>query len=183
MGSNVIKRVQTLSDHRAALILLNTGDLGDVSSVAGTDPSDRMELPTHSICILMVICCSLRFSSCSDEGVLHPPDCNVTLQFSSEIFSLSRGNGNIHQRSMSPWRWRSTTVRHRIPSTLWEAECDSIFCSNPTSGQPKDYSLNSVPIYQNILVLNHVKGSHCYTASYHLVAVGCTCVWARSNQT
>ncbi|KAF6734614.1 Interleukin-17A [Oryzias melastigma] len=139
-----------------------------------------MKLP-HSVCALMVICSSLRFSSGSDEGAPHPPDCNITLQFSSETSSFSRGNGNIQQRSMSPWRWKSTSVKHQIPSTLWEAECVSSFCSSPVSGPSQDYSLNSVPIYQNILVLNRVKGSHCYTASYRLVAVGCTCVWARTN--
>uniref|UniRef100_A0A3P9L1H6 Uncharacterized protein n=1 Tax=Oryzias latipes TaxID=8090 RepID=A0A3P9L1H6_ORYLA len=68
----------------------------------------------------------------------------------------------------------SSEISLRFPSAS-NTRCLKPGC-DMNLGQPKDYSLNSVPIYQNILVLNHVKGSHCYTASYHLVAVGCTCV-------
>ncbi|KAF7660915.1 hypothetical protein LDENG_00272290 [Lucifuga dentata] len=103
------------------------------------------------------------------------------LSFSSGLSSSSEGNGNIHIRSLSPWRWRSMTVKHRIPSTIWEAECSSTFCSSPNPG-PSGFSLNSVPVYQNALVLNRQQdGGQCYTASYLSVAVGCTCVLAKSS--
>uniref|UniRef100_H3C5L1 Uncharacterized protein n=1 Tax=Tetraodon nigroviridis TaxID=99883 RepID=H3C5L1_TETNG len=87
--------------------------------------------------------------------------------------STSNGTDSIHSRSLSPWRWRSTTVRNRIPSTLWEAQCSS---NRSPGGQTQVQDLNSVPIYRNILVLTRQNNSRCYTASFRLVAVGCTSV-------
>lgn len=77
--------------------------------------------------------------------------------------------------------FRSSTVKNRIPSTLWEAECTSSFCSSPNPGQTDTHDLNSVPVHQTILVLNRQDGGRCYTASYRSVAVGCTCVRAITN--
>ncbi|XP_026234544.1 interleukin 17a/f2 [Anabas testudineus] len=136
------------------------------------------------ICTLLV-CCSVLwvdFSSSTDTDPPPPPHCDSRLALSSEVTSSSEGNGNIHSRSLSPWSWRSSTVRNRIPSTLWEAECSSSFCTSPNPGHRDGQNLNSVPIYQSILVLNRQPGGHCYTASYQSVAVGCTCVSARVNQ-
>lgn len=76
---------------------------------------------------------------------------------------------------------RSSTVKTRIPATLWEAECSSSYCSSAGARQTDGLGLNSVPVYQNLLVLNRQKGGDCFTASYQSVAVGCTCVWANSN--
>ncbi|XP_041849962.1 interleukin 17a/f2 [Melanotaenia boesemani] len=129
----------------------------------------------------LLVCCSALWVSFSKEQA-PPPSCNATLEFSTELLSLSEGNRNIHRRSLSPWTWRSTTVKDQIPMTLWEAECSSTFCSSPTMGQSNSPGLNSVPVYQNILVLHRKSGSHCYTASYRSVAVGCTCVQAKINQ-
>ncbi|XP_070690730.1 interleukin 17a/f2 [Pempheris klunzingeri] len=146
--------------------------------------------PTRSVCTLLV-CCSVLWvvssSSSSKAKTLPPPSapppgCDTTLAFSSEVSSSGEGNGNIHSRSLSPWSWRSTTEKNRIPSTLWEAECNSSFCSSPYSGQADRFSLNSVPIYQNVLVLTRKDGGHCYTTSYRSVAVGCTCIWAKASQ-
>ncbi|XP_033480175.1 interleukin 17a/f2 [Epinephelus lanceolatus] len=139
----------------------------------------------HSACtllaccsvLLVVVCCSPR----DTVTPLPPPGCTLKLAFSTEVSSSSEGNGNIHRRSLAPWIWKSSTVKHRIPSTIWEAECSSSFCSSPNPGQTDRHNLNSVPIYQNILVLNPQDGGRCYTASYRSVAVGCTCVWAKTN--
>ncbi|XP_044052219.1 interleukin 17a/f2 [Siniperca chuatsi] len=138
----------------------------------------------HGVCTLLV-CCSVLWVVCSSSRVKAPPPppgCDSMLAFSSEVSSLSEGNGNIHGRSLSPWSWRSSTVKNQIPSTLWEAECSSSFCSSPNPGQTDGHNLNSVPIYQNVLVLKRQDGGRCYTASYRSVAVGCTCVLAKTNQ-
>ncbi|XP_070765546.1 interleukin 17a/f2 [Enoplosus armatus] len=141
-----------------------------------------MEL-RRSVCTLLVCCIALWVvSSSSRVEAPPPPGCDSMLAFSSEVSSSSEGNGNIHSRSLSPWSWRSSTVKNRIPSTLWEAECSFSFCSSPKPGQKGRDNLNSVPIYQNVLVLNRQEGGRCYTASYRSVAVGCTCVWAKTNQ-
>ncbi|XP_029283613.1 interleukin-17A-like [Cottoperca gobio] len=135
---------------------------------------------------LLLVCCSALWVVVSSSRVSEPPPpppppaCDSMLAFSSEVSSSSEGNGNIHRRSLSPWSWRSSTVTNRIPSTLWEAECSGV-CSSPSTGQTDGHNLNSVPVYQNVLVLNRLGGGRCYTASYRSVAVGCTCVWAKSN--
>ncbi|XP_063737031.1 interleukin 17a/f2 [Eleginops maclovinus] len=119
--------------------------------------------------------------SSSSSSSPPPPSCDSMLAFSSSVSSSSEGNGNIHRRSLSPWSWRSTTDRNRIPSTLWEAECSSSSCSSPNK-QKDRHSLNSVPVHQNVLVLTRTPGGRCYTASYQSLVVGCTCVRAKTHQ-
>ncbi|XP_014890981.1 interleukin 17a/f2 isoform X2 [Poecilia latipinna] len=123
---------------------------------------------------LLVLCSALWVIS----GQL---PCDSMLVFSSDV-PLAEGNGNVHQRSLSPWSWRSSTVKNRIPSTIWEASCSTKFCSGPKPGQEEEHNWNSVPIHQNILVLTRMEGSRCYNASYLSVAVGCTCVRASTEQ-
>ncbi|XP_041794854.1 interleukin 17a/f2 [Chelmon rostratus] len=143
-----------------------------------------MEL-RHGVYTLLA-CCSVLWVVSSPSRVRAPPPppppgCDSTLAFSSAVSSSSEGN--IHRRSLSPWSWRSSTVKNRIPSTLWEAECSSSFCVSPSPGQTDGHNLNSVPVYQNVLVLTRQDGTgRCYNASYRSVAVGCTCVWAKTNQ-
>ncbi|XP_078114994.1 LOW QUALITY PROTEIN: interleukin 17a/f2 [Sander vitreus] len=129
------------------------------------------------------VCCSALWVVVSSGGVKAsppPPRCDSLLEFSSEVSSASEGNGNIHRRSLSPWTWKSNTEMNRIPSTLWEANCSSSFCSTTGTGQTDGHNLNSVPVYQNILVLWRNEG-RCYTAAYRSLAVGCTCIWATTN--
>ncbi|XP_053176083.1 interleukin 17a/f2 [Scomber japonicus] len=136
----------------------------------------------HSVCSLLLVCCSVLWVAFSSEvKVSPPPGCGLILQLSSAASSLSKGNGNIHSRSLSPWNWKSSTVKDRIPTTLWEAKCSKSFCSGARQGQPNRHDLNSVPIYQNVLVLNRQENGSCYTTAYQTVAVGCTCVWAQTN--
>ncbi|KAG7239558.1 hypothetical protein INR49_028709 [Caranx melampygus] len=141
----------------------------------------------HIVCILLVCFCALRVGASSSTRVKapRPPGCYSMLAFSTEVSSLSEKNGsaqNIQKRSLSPWTWRSSTVKNRIPSTIWEAECSSSFCSSLYPGHTDQHGLNSVPIHQNILVLNQQEGGGCFTASYQSVAVGCTCVKAKTGQ-
>nr|XP_020458320.1 interleukin-17A-like [Monopterus albus] len=140
------------------------------------------------LCTLLV-CCSVLWvamsSSSTDKtspSVAAPPGCDSMLAFSSGVSSWSEGNGNIYSRSLSPWSWRSSTVKNRIPATLWEAKCKNSSCSRPNPSHWDGYNLNSVPVYQNILVLTRQDGGHCYNASYLSVAVGCTCIRAKTNQ-
>ncbi|CAL8243563.1 unnamed protein product [Lota lota] len=67
-----------------------------------------------------------------------------------------------------------TTAEHRIPSTIWEAECSHSDCADPS--QPDGARNNAVPIYQNVLLLNRRREENCYVASFRMVSVGCTCV-------
>lgn len=66
-------------------------------------------------------------------------------------------------------------MRNRIPSTLWEAQCTSIFSSGAGPDKTQVQDLTSVPIYRKILVLTR-KDDGCYTATFQWVAVGCTSV-------
>ncbi|XP_042345924.1 interleukin 17a/f2 [Plectropomus leopardus] len=141
---------------------------------------------SHSAYTLLAYCSVVWVVvSCSSEVKATPssppPGCNSKLAFSSKVSSFSEGNRDIHRRSLSPWSWRQSTVKDRIPSTIWEAECSNSFCISPHPEQTDGHNLNSVPIYQNVLVLNPQGGGGCYTASYHSVAVGCTCVWAKTE--
>ncbi|XP_021167502.1 interleukin 17a/f2 [Fundulus heteroclitus] len=139
---------------------------------------DNMQLLTRSFQMLLVFCSALWVAS-SEEQV-PPALCDSVLVFSSDV-SSSEGRGSINLRSLSPWTWRTTTVKNQIPSTIWEANCTSEFCSAPKPGQAGNHNLNSVPIYQNILVLTRMS-NRCYSASYRSVAVGCTCVRATTDQ-
>ncbi|XP_060902138.1 interleukin 17a/f2 [Labrus mixtus] len=137
----------------------------------------------RSDCNLLVWCSVLWVVSSSSSTVKAPaPACDSRLTFSSDVSSSAEGNGDIHIRSLSPWSWRSHTEKNRIRSTIFEAECSSSSCINPNSGQMDGHNLNSVPIYQNILVLHRQGRGRCYNASFQSVAVGCTCVWAKTKQ-
>ncbi|XP_034019806.1 interleukin-17F-like [Thalassophryne amazonica] len=138
-----------------------------------------------------LICCNAFWAvSCASEAGDPPVPsgssvCDSKLVFSSKdssSSSSSRGNNDINRRSLSPWSWRTSTDKNRIPLTLWEAECNGSFCSRPNPQHKDGLSLNSVPIYQNILILTRNDSSPCFTASYRSVAVGCTCVWAKIIQ-
>ncbi|KAM8893499.1 interleukin 17a/f2 [Spinachia spinachia] len=132
--------------------------------------------PKHTVGALLV-CCSALWVVSSSMVEASPPRCDSRLGFPTEV-SSSDGNGDIHLRSLSPWSWGPSPATHQIPSTIWEAKCSSSSCSGPGAGR----DLNSVPIYQNLLVLTRQEREHCFTASYRSVAVGCTCVRARTVQ-
>ncbi|XP_058485997.1 interleukin 17a/f2 [Solea solea] len=130
-----------------------------------------------SILSCLQVCCSVLWVVVSSTSSNVTAECDSMLAFSSDISPVSEGGGNIHRRSLCTWKWRSSTVKNRIPSTLWEAECSSSLCSSPNKP-----SLNSLPIYQSVLVLHRQRGGSCYTASFQSVSVGCTCVLAKTSQ-
>ncbi|XP_068176657.1 interleukin 17a/f2, partial [Antennarius striatus] len=129
------------------------------------------------------VCCNaLWVVSSSRVKAPPPPGCDSVMVIpspsSSSPFSSTNGSTDVHSRSLSPWKWSSTTVKNRIPATIWEAECSSTGCSahSPTDGR----RLSSVPVYQEVLVLQRLDRKSCYRTRYRSVAVGCTCIWTRT---
>ncbi|XP_051501999.1 interleukin-17A-like [Myxocyprinus asiaticus] len=110
--------------------------------------------------------------------------CDTGLMISSDYDSSQAANtdanGNIHKRSLSAWTWIPKFSSHTIPQVIFEAECLSEYCSYPSTGV--DERLNSLPIYQDILVLKQDKQNRkCFRAISERVIVGCTCVWAKAS--
>uniref|UniRef100_A0A8C7UA24 Interleukin 17A n=1 Tax=Oncorhynchus mykiss TaxID=8022 RepID=A0A8C7UA24_ONCMY len=146
-----------------------------------------MELKSNLSKYLVVCCVSMLLGLTMAKGMKVTKErCNETLIIPSDFYKIpteeSEGNGNIHTRSLSPWTWKSTTVENRIPQTMWEAECSSMYCVYPTNrSQYMRYRQNSVPIYQQVVVLYTSATRKCYSASFLSVAVGCTCAWARTT--
>ncbi|XP_006888919.1 PREDICTED: interleukin-17C [Elephantulus edwardii] len=99
---------------------------------------------------------------------------------------------DIHQRSISPWRYRIDTDENRYPQKLAFAECLCRGCINARTGGETS-ALNSVQLSQSLLVLRRrpcaPDGAHgpqpgavAFHAEFIRVPVGCTCVvprWAR----
>ncbi|XP_009566500.2 interleukin-17A [Cuculus canorus] len=79
-------------------------------------------------------------------------------------------------RSLAPWDYRIDEDHHRFPRVIADAKCRHARCLN-SNGQ-LDHSLNSVPIKQEILVLQRErKGCHqSYRLEKKIITVGCTCV-------
>ncbi|XP_043119790.1 interleukin 17a/f2 [Puntigrus tetrazona] len=109
--------------------------------------------------------------------------CDTSLAISSDFHASvdadAKGNGNIHNRSLSAWTWIPKFSPHRIPQVIFEAQCSSEYCTLPNG---VDTRLNSLPIYQEILVLKQdTEDRKCFRATFERVIVGCTCVWAKTS--
>ncbi|KAM5297465.1 interleukin-17C [Glossophaga mutica] len=96
---------------------------------------------------------------------------------------------DIHQRSISPWRYRVDTDENRYPQKLAFAECLCRGCISTRTGR-ETAALNSVPLYQSLLVLRRQPCSRDATGvpmpgafEFHVesiqVPIGCTCVLPR----
>ncbi|XP_005892504.1 interleukin-17C [Bos mutus] len=97
---------------------------------------------------------------------------------------------DIHQRSISPWRYRVDTDESRYPQKLAFAECLCRGCISAKTGR-ETAALNSVPLVQSLLVLRRrpcsrdatgapTPGAFTFHAEFIRVPVGCTCVLPRS---
>ncbi|XP_072802033.1 interleukin-17C [Vicugna pacos] len=97
---------------------------------------------------------------------------------------------DLHQRSISPWRYRVDTDESRYPQKLAFAECLCRGCINAKTGH-ETASLNSVLLHQSLLVLRRrpcppaaagppTPGAFAFHAEFIRVPVGCTCVLPRS---
>ncbi|XP_009291138.1 interleukin 17a/f2 isoform X1 [Danio rerio] len=109
--------------------------------------------------------------------------CDTALTISNDFNGSQsedgKGNGSIHNRSLSAWNWIPKFSPHRIPQVIFEAQCSSEYCILPTG---VDKRLNSVPIYQDILVLKQeMERKKCFRAMFEKVIVGCTCVRAKTS--
>nr|XP_015200049.1 PREDICTED: interleukin-17A-like [Lepisosteus oculatus] len=92
--------------------------------------------------------------------------------------TADNNRGDINNRSLAPWTWRSDYNETRIPDTIWEAVCTSRYCTNTTGHLDENY--NSRAIKQEILVLKlHSAKQNCppvYQVVKQTVSIGCTCV-------
>ncbi|XP_055268943.1 interleukin-17C [Moschus berezovskii] len=99
---------------------------------------------------------------------------------------------DVHQRSISPWRYRVDTDESRYPQKLAFAECLCRGCISAKTGR-ETAALNSVPLVQSFLVLRRrpcsqdatgapTPGAFAFHAEFIRVPVGCTCVLPRSAQ-
>ncbi|XP_074845115.1 interleukin-17F-like [Carettochelys insculpta] len=83
---------------------------------------------------------------------------------------------DVRNRSLSPWDYSITKDPNRFPEEIAEAKCRHYSCVNAL-GQ-EDFSKNSVPIQQEILILRRERRGcqHTYRLEKQLITVGCTCV-------
>ncbi|XP_045845191.1 interleukin-17C [Meles meles] len=99
---------------------------------------------------------------------------------------------DIHQRSISPWRYRVDTDESRYPQKLAFADCLCRGCISARTGR-ETAALNSVPLQQTLLVLRRrpcsrdatgppTPGAFSFHTEFIRVPVGCTCVLPRSAQ-
>ncbi|XP_036398080.1 interleukin 17a/f2 [Megalops cyprinoides] len=135
-----------------------------------------------------VLCCVAALLGTSQAKDKARSICNTTLKipwnYQAGRGDVQEGNGNIHNRSLSAWTWRVNYEENRIPKSISEAVCNFSYCTDPKSDPDKAElhdKLNSVPIHQEVLVLNLNKTLNCYQASYISVTVGCTCVRAKTS--
>ncbi|XP_007937417.1 interleukin-17C [Orycteropus afer afer] len=98
---------------------------------------------------------------------------------------------DIHERSISPWRYRIDTDENRYPQKLAFAECLCRGCISARTGR-ETAALNSVRLHQRLLVLRRLPcapdgagtpqpGAATFRAEFIRVPVGCTCVLPRST--
>uniref|UniRef100_A0A671ME84 Uncharacterized protein n=1 Tax=Sinocyclocheilus anshuiensis TaxID=1608454 RepID=A0A671ME84_9TELE len=104
--------------------------------------------------------------------------CDTSLMISNDFHASldedAKGNGNIHNLTQS-----QKQMIHLIPQVIFEAQCNSEYCTLPNG---VDMRLNSLPIYQEILVLKQdTEDRKCFKATFERVIVGCTCVWAKTS--
>ncbi|KAG1973142.1 interleukin 17a/f2 [Pimephales promelas] len=128
--------------------------------------------------VLLCALASLTFAKQKPKQV-----CDTDLTISDDFYGSPSedmvGNGNIHNNSLSAWTWIPKISHNRIPQVIFEAQCKSEYCTFPTG---VDERLNSVPIYQDIMVLKKdSKDKKCFRATFERVIVGCTCVWAKTS--
>nr|XP_058901939.1 interleukin-17C isoform X1 [Kogia breviceps] len=97
---------------------------------------------------------------------------------------------DVHQRSISPWRYRVDTDESRYPQKLAFAECLCRGCISAKTGR-ETAALNSVPLAQSLPVLRRrpcsrdaagvpTPGAFTFHTEFIRVPVGCTCVLPRS---
>ncbi|KAM9466363.1 interleukin 17a/f2 [Clarias gariepinus] len=133
---------------------------------------------------MVVFCCGFLLLSLTQASFEHKRICDIGLVIPKQLHTGESGtmerNGNINNRSLSVWNWIPHHGANTIPGVIFEAKCQSHHCAYPN--RPYHAELNSVPIYSNMLVLTQdQRNRKCFTVKFQRVAVGCTCVWAKSS--
>lgn len=132
------------------------------------------------MCCLYLLLRALALAESSSPAKCDPK-MKVQLNYppSSEGWERSR---ELNRLSLSAWQWTRTIVKNGIPEVIYEAVCDSAYCDYPLRDSDALEGFIAVPIHQVLLVLQRQTGrSKCYVAHYRRVAVGCTCVWAKTS--
>ncbi|XP_074845257.1 interleukin-17F-like [Carettochelys insculpta] len=82
---------------------------------------------------------------------------------------------DVSNRSISPWDYSIDNDPNRFPQVISQAKCRHYSCVD-SAGQ-EDYSMNSIPIQHEILVLRREQRGcqHAYRLEKKLITVGCTC--------
>ncbi|TRY75954.1 hypothetical protein DNTS_033508 [Danionella cerebrum] len=126
--------------------------------------------------MILLVCALESFSFARQEQTpIFDTDLRISSDFSSSTSDEGEGNGNIHRLSLSPWTSIPTFSPNRIPKDIFKAQCNSEYCIFPN-----EY-LNSMPIYQDILVLKKEPGHRCFRTTFERVPVGCTCIRAKAS--
>ncbi|KFV82316.1 Interleukin-17F, partial [Struthio camelus australis] len=101
---------------------------------------------------------------------------NVKVDISiSNINQDTKMASDVSSRSLAPWDYRIDEDPNRFPHVIADAQCRHSSCVD-LAGQ-LDYSVNSVPIRQEILVLRRERRGcqHSYRLEKKTITVGCTC--------
>ncbi|XP_015265081.1 PREDICTED: interleukin-17C [Gekko japonicus] len=96
-------------------------------------------------------------------------------------------HSSVHERSISPWSHEVNEDENRYPRRLAFAYCLCRGCIDVKTGR-ETISLNSVPVFQEMMVLRrkpcpHNTGATSFTleVDYIKVPVACTCVLPQSD--
>ncbi|XP_050990229.1 interleukin 17a/f2 [Labeo rohita] len=115
----------------------------------------------------VLLSCALASLTFAKQGQKKLCDTSLTIDFYASLDLDAEGNGNIHNRSLSPWTWIPKYSPDRIPQFLFEAQCSSEYCVFPSG---VDIGLNSLPIYQDILVLKQdTEDRKCFRVTFERV--------------
>ncbi|KAM3870058.1 interleukin-17C [Diretmus argenteus] len=153
--------------------------------------------------LLLFACVSASKFPCYDEEELkdkadkklsshypQPPEPRGLAAAGSPVcpVELYQQSVDIKSRSLSPWRYISNTEEDRFPPTIAEAECLCEGCIMTMKDAPREesFAYNSVPITQHRVVLRRKlcedKKRYRLVPENINVAVGCTCVKAKTSQ-
>nr|BAV01250.1 interleukin 17A/F2 [Cyprinus carpio] len=114
----------------------------------------------------ILLSCVLANLTLAKQGQKKICDTSLTISndFHASLDEDAKGNGNIHNRSLSAWTWIPKYSPRRIPQVIFEAQCSSEYCTLPNG---VDTRLNSLPIYQEILVLKQdTEDRKCFRATF-----------------
>ncbi|XP_029281738.1 interleukin 17a/f3 [Cottoperca gobio] len=94
----------------------------------------------------------------------------------------------IANMSLSPWTYRDSCVKSRLPQRISHAQCLTSGCLS-LQGGGEDAALEAKPIYYQVLVLHRgkrrsynnkggtkTKKKYEFTLGMEVISVGCTCV-------